>query len=81
MDLQGKPDFEKYHTRLLSGRFKDSTITPLQTEVRFLRPDISELQLNEPINIMAKKTKTKLKKIKLNPTPTTKSAKFIGTEH
>jgi len=39
--LHGKADFEKYHTRLLSGRFKDSTITPLQTAVRFLRPDIA----------------------------------------
>jgi uncharacterized protein (TIGR02246 family) len=39
--LHGRSDFEKYHTRLLSGRFKESTITPLQTEVRFLRPDIA----------------------------------------
>jgi len=39
--IHGKPDFEKYHTRLLSGRFKESTITPLQTAVRFLRPDIA----------------------------------------
>jgi uncharacterized protein (TIGR02246 family) len=39
--LHGRPDFEKYHTRLLSGRFKESTITPLQTEVRFLRPDVA----------------------------------------
>ena len=39
--LHGRADFEKYHTRLLSGRFKDSTITPLQTAVRFLRPDIA----------------------------------------
>jgi uncharacterized protein (TIGR02246 family) len=26
---------------LLSGRFKESTITPLQTTVRFLRPDMA----------------------------------------
>ena len=41
MWIQGKPDFEKYHTRLLSGRFSESRITPLQTAVRFLRPDIA----------------------------------------
>lgn len=39
--IHGKPDFEKYHTRLMNGRFKESTITPLQTEVRFLRPDVA----------------------------------------
>jgi uncharacterized protein (TIGR02246 family) len=39
--LHGRPDFEKYHVRLLSGRFRESTITPLQTAVRFLRPDIA----------------------------------------
>jgi uncharacterized protein (TIGR02246 family) len=39
--LHGRPDFEKYHVRLLSGRFSESTITPLQTAVRFLRPDIA----------------------------------------
>jgi len=39
--IHGRPDFEKYHTRLLSGRFKQSTITPLQTAVRFLRPEIA----------------------------------------
>jgi uncharacterized protein (TIGR02246 family) len=39
--IHGRPDFEKYHTRLLSGRFSDATITPLQTEVRFLRPDMA----------------------------------------
>jgi uncharacterized protein (TIGR02246 family) len=41
MWIHGKPDFETYHTRLLTGRFKDSTIAPLQTAVRFLRPDIA----------------------------------------
>jgi uncharacterized protein (TIGR02246 family) len=39
--LHGRPDFEKYHTRLLSGRFSQSMITPLQIEVRFLRPDVA----------------------------------------
>lgn len=39
--LHGKPDFEMYHTRLLSRRFNQSTITLLQTEVRFLRPDVA----------------------------------------
>src|SRR6266851_5891079 len=37
--LRGRADFETFHARLLSGRFKESTITPLQTTVRFLRPD------------------------------------------
>jgi len=39
--LHGRPDFEKFHVRLLSGRFKDSTITPLETTVRFMRPDMA----------------------------------------
>jgi uncharacterized protein (TIGR02246 family) len=39
--LHGRADFEKFHTRLLSGRFKDSTITPLETTARFLRPDMA----------------------------------------
>jgi uncharacterized protein (TIGR02246 family) len=39
--LHGSQDFEKYHTRLLTGRFKSSTITPLDVSVRFLRPDIA----------------------------------------
>lgn len=39
--LHGRADFEKFHTRLLSGRFKDSTITPLETTARFLRPDLA----------------------------------------
>lgn len=38
--LHGRADFETFHVRLLSGRFKESTITPLQTTVRFLRPDM-----------------------------------------
>ena len=32
---------DEFHTRLLSGRFKDSTNTSLQTTVRFLRPDMA----------------------------------------
>ena len=39
--FRGRKDFETYHTRLLSGRFKDSTMTPLETQVRFLRPDLA----------------------------------------
>ncbi len=39
--LHGKADFEKFHTRLLSGRFKESTNTALQTTARFLRPDLA----------------------------------------
>jgi uncharacterized protein (TIGR02246 family) len=39
MWLHGRPDFEKYHVRLLSGRFNQSTMASLQTAVRFLRPD------------------------------------------
>ena len=37
--FHGRADFEKYHTRLLAGRFRDSTNTPLETVVRFLRSD------------------------------------------
>jgi uncharacterized protein (TIGR02246 family) len=39
--LHGRSDFEKYHTRLLSGRFHGATIELLQVAVRFLRPDIA----------------------------------------
>jgi uncharacterized protein (TIGR02246 family) len=39
--LHGRPDFETFHARLLSGRFKDSTITALKTTTRFLRPDLA----------------------------------------
>jgi uncharacterized protein (TIGR02246 family) len=41
MWLHGRQNFEKYHVRLLTGRFHDSTIKVLQSEVRFLRPDIA----------------------------------------
>ena len=37
--LQGRANFEKYHTRILSGRFRDATNTPLEIRVRFLHPD------------------------------------------
>ena len=40
--LHGRADFEKFHVRLLSGpRFKESSMTPLQTTARFLTPDIA----------------------------------------
>jgi uncharacterized protein (TIGR02246 family) len=39
--LHGREDFEKFHVRLLSGRFKDSTITPIDITARFLRPNMS----------------------------------------
>jgi uncharacterized protein (TIGR02246 family) len=41
MWLHGKPDFEKYHTRLLDGRFHGIKMQVLQVAVRFLRPDIA----------------------------------------
>ena len=42
--LHGRKDFETYHSRLLDGRFKGSTITPLEHRVKFLRPDIAALR-------------------------------------
>jgi uncharacterized protein (TIGR02246 family) len=39
--LHGRADYEKFHARLLSGRFKNSIFTPLETTVRFLRPDMA----------------------------------------
>ncbi|WP_058185272.1 SgcJ/EcaC family oxidoreductase [Terracidiphilus gabretensis] len=41
--LHGRPDFELYHTRLLSGRFKQSSLTLLDTAISFLRPDLAVL--------------------------------------
>jgi uncharacterized protein (TIGR02246 family) len=41
MWLHGKPDFEKYHTRLLNGRFSSVKFEVLKVAVRFLRPDIA----------------------------------------
>ena len=32
-----------YHSRLLSGRFKESVLTPPDISVRFLRPEIAVL--------------------------------------
>jgi uncharacterized protein (TIGR02246 family) len=39
--LHGRADFEKYHTRLLDGRFKEITRTVLETHVQFVRPDVA----------------------------------------
>jgi uncharacterized protein (TIGR02246 family) len=39
--LHGQTGFEKYHSRLLSGRFKEASNTLIKTEVRFLRPDLA----------------------------------------
>jgi uncharacterized protein (TIGR02246 family) len=39
--LHGKSDFEKYHTRLLNGRFRGAKAKVLQVAVRFLQPDIA----------------------------------------
>ena len=39
--LHGRADIETFHVRLLSGRFKDSTISVLKTASRFLRPDMA----------------------------------------
>jgi uncharacterized protein (TIGR02246 family) len=44
--LHGRADFELIHSRLLSGRFKQSTLTPLEIKVRFLRPDMAVLHWN-----------------------------------
>jgi uncharacterized protein (TIGR02246 family) len=39
--IHGKSDFEKYHSRLLNGRFHGIHMDVLQVAVRFLRPDIA----------------------------------------
>jgi uncharacterized protein (TIGR02246 family) len=41
--LHGRKDFALYHSRLLSGRFKESVLTPLDIAVRFLQPEIAIL--------------------------------------
>jgi uncharacterized protein (TIGR02246 family) len=41
--LRGRSDFALYHTRLLSARFHDAIVTPLQIQVRFLRPGLAVL--------------------------------------
>jgi hypothetical protein len=35
------PTFKKFHVPLSCGHFKDTTITPLETTVRFLRADMA----------------------------------------
>jgi uncharacterized protein (TIGR02246 family) len=44
--LHSRTDFERFHTRLLSGRFKNSTLTPLEVRVRFLSPNQAVLHWN-----------------------------------
>jgi uncharacterized protein (TIGR02246 family) len=44
--FHGRSDYEKYHTRVLSGRFKESRNTVLETMVRFLRPDLALLHFS-----------------------------------
>ena len=39
--LHGKPNFSKYHSRILIGRLGASTITPLAEDVRFVRADLA----------------------------------------
>jgi uncharacterized protein (TIGR02246 family) len=39
--LHGRPDFEKYHTRMLDGRFKQVTYAVLETHVQAVRPDVA----------------------------------------
>jgi len=39
--LHGRTDFEKFHTRLLSGRFKEASIRPIEMTSRFLRPNMA----------------------------------------
>lgn len=39
--LHGRRDFVTYHSRLLQGRFRGSTNTPLEIRVQPLRPDLA----------------------------------------
>lgn len=39
--FRGKKDFETYHTRLLAGRFRGSSMKVLETRVRLLTPKIA----------------------------------------
>jgi uncharacterized protein (TIGR02246 family) len=39
--LQGRADFETYHTRLFADRFKEIEYRVLQTHVRVMRPDLA----------------------------------------
>lgn len=38
--FHGKSDFETYHSRLLSGRFRDARMRVLDRRVTFVRPDL-----------------------------------------
>lgn len=39
--LHGRSDFVTYHSRLLQGRFRDSTITPLELRIEPVRDDLA----------------------------------------
>jgi uncharacterized protein (TIGR02246 family) len=39
--LHGRSDFEKYHSRLLGGRFSDVNLQLLQVAIHFLRPEVA----------------------------------------
>lgn len=39
--LHGRADFEKYHSRILGGRFKDVAYTILETHVRVIAPSVA----------------------------------------
>nr|MEA2796886.1 hypothetical protein [Phenylobacterium sp.] len=37
-------DFETYHSRILTGRMRNSTLVPIEVAVRFLRPDLATVR-------------------------------------
>jgi uncharacterized protein (TIGR02246 family) len=37
-------DVETYHSRILTGRMKNSTLTPIEIKVGFLRPDLATVR-------------------------------------
>jgi uncharacterized protein (TIGR02246 family) len=39
--LHGRLDFETYHSRLLAGGLRESSTTPLETAVRFIKTDLA----------------------------------------
>jgi uncharacterized protein (TIGR02246 family) len=39
--LRGRADFEKYHARLLTGRFHEIAWTVLDTDLQFIRPEVA----------------------------------------
>ncbi len=41
--FHGRRDFETYHSRLLSGRFAQSTTGALEIRTRFIRPDLAAI--------------------------------------